>query len=339
MNNTSIEWCRTYAADGSFEEGFSVNPVRFRPFGSQRLVTMCQKVSPGCKNCYAETITRRFWPKDADRSFPGYTAAGVASGEFVLDEKTLLSVLKRRKPARVFWGDMTDLFQDCVTNEMLDRCFAVCALTPHLTHMFLTKRPERMLEYFSHKVREGLIGFQISQMHLARTGIPVSEWSGLPMPNVILMTSAENQEQADVRIPLLLRMPAAVRGVSLEPLLGLIDLTQIPRPFEFHQSPYGWMSWLSRQLHWVIVGGESGTGQGIRMMEVGWAQALRDQCASSGIAFFFKQWGAFLPDRQNPLMKGIAPATGGIKMGKHDAGRLLDGREHNAMPEVRDGRA
>ena len=93
MNRTSIEWCRTYAADGSFEEGYSVNPIRFKPHGSERTTTMCQKVSPGCAHCYAEGITRRFWPKNA-APFPGYTALGVSAmmGEFVLDEKTLLSV-------------------------------------------------------------------------------------------------------------------------------------------------------------------------------------------------------------------------------------------------------
>lgn len=278
MNRTPIEWCRTYAADGSFEEGFSVNPVRFLPYGKSypngRLVTMCQKVSSGCTHCYAETITRRFWPKDAAVPFPGYTAAGVAAGEFVLDERTLLSVLRRKKPARIFWGDMTDMFQESVSDAFLDRCFAVCALKPHLTHMFLTKRPERYLEYFSGdmgRIREALIGQQVSQIHLARTGNPVSEWAGLPMPNVWLGTSVESKKHED-RINVLSLVSAALKFLSLEPLLedlGEVDLTCVD---------------------WVIVGGESGPGA--RPMHPDWVRNLRDQC-STGVPFFFKQWGAF----------------------------------------------
>src|SRR5579859_3254111 len=149
MNKTSIEWCRTYQADGSFVEGHSVNPIRFRPHGSERTTTMCQKVSPGCAHCYAEGIARRFWPKDATSPFPGYTAQGLTTGKFVLDEKMLDAVLRRQQPTRLFWGDMTDLFQESVPDNFLDRCFAVAALTPHITHIFLTKRAERMRKYLS----------------------------------------------------------------------------------------------------------------------------------------------------------------------------------------------
>jgi protein gp37 len=124
MNRTSIEWVGTYNEDGTFTKGYSVNPIRFRPFGSQFLTNMCQRCSPGCQACYAESITRRFWPQGSNVSFPGYTAQGIAAGEFVLDEKQLQSILKHKKPAKLFWGDMTDIFGEWVPSWMIDACFA-----------------------------------------------------------------------------------------------------------------------------------------------------------------------------------------------------------------------
>jgi len=247
MNRTPIEWCRTYKADGSYEEGYSVNPVRFLPRGATRTTTMCQRVSQGCTHCYAEGITRRFWPKDADEGFHGYNAIGLLTGEFVLDEKTLLSVLKHKKPARIFWGDMTDLFQASVPDAMLDQCFAVCALTPHLTHMFLTKRPERMLEYFGRRSKEECyrdiactekqfafvwrvqkrildLFNSVSTEALNRAAEANNLTPSWPLPNVWLGTSVEDQAQADKRIPLLLQTPSWVHFISAEPLLGEILL-------------------------------------------------------------------------------------------------------------------
>ena len=98
MNKTSIEWC-----------DYTVNPIRFLPYVATRTTTMCQKLSPGCANCYASTIVNRFWPLEANEKFPGYTAQGIASGEFVLDEKQLLSVLKYKKPCKVFWGEFPEV--------------------------------------------------------------------------------------------------------------------------------------------------------------------------------------------------------------------------------------
>src|SRR5665213_1362498 len=220
MNKTPIEWCRTYAADGSFEEGYSVNPVRFRPRGADgelltRTTTMCRKVSQGCAHCYAEVITRRFWPKDAAVPFPGYTAAGVAAGEFVLDEAMLLGVLRHKKPAKIFWGDMTDLFQESVPDAFLDRCLAVCALTPHITHMFLTKRPERMREYLTSPLGSRIGERRAADVRIASEALALEAFGypyvsiSLPLPNVWLGVSVENQEQADERILELLLTPAA----------------------------------------------------------------------------------------------------------------------------------
>ena len=370
MNRTSIEWCRTYAADGTFTEGFSVNPVRFRPHGTERLVTMCQKVSPGCKNCYAEGIVRRFWPKGplvqlmhpaglgsvTHEGFPGYTAIGVQSGEFVLDEKTLLSVLKRKDPARVFWGDMTDLFGDWVKDEWLDKMFAVCALTPHLTHIFLTKRPERMLPYSeamkSRWVSRLSHAINSSAKMCGLADKPGRKMVGWPLPNAWLGVSAESQEQADARIPLLLQTPAAKRFISAEPLLGQVDLTNIvvsrsslveTRLNALSVSP-GFTEesgYCSAVLDWVIVGGESGPGA--RPMHPEWARGLRDQCVSAGLPFFFKQWGAWAPSlrpinvtpgRRPPELQDVRDYVI-ERIGKKAAGNLLDGKQWHQFPEVR----
>jgi protein gp37 len=256
MNTTSIEWCRTYQTHTRFTEGFTVNPVRFLPHGSTRTVTICVKCSSGCKNCYSEQINNRFWPKDAG-PFPGFTVQALTVGEFVLDEEKLEQVLHCKKSGRIFWGDMTDLFGDWVKDEWLDRIFDVCLHTPHMVHMFLTKRADRMQKY----------------------GPPTA-------PNIWLGVSVENQEQADARIPLLLRTPTHVRFISAEPLLGDIKI-----PF-------------FTTLDWVIAGAESGPHA--RPMNEDWVRSLRDYCAEYIIGFFYKQC---LDERghkvSTPLLDGV----------------------------------
>lgn len=365
MNRTPIEWCRTYKPDGTFDEGYTVNPVRFRPYGSQRTTTMCQKISPGCIHCYAASIVRRFYPKDATEPFPGYTANGLAAGEFVLDEKQLQSVLKHKHPCRIFWGDMTDLFGAWVPGMFRDRCLAVCALTPHIEHIFLTKRPAIMANHFlgpayiehifltkrpaimanhflgpAYRVREALIGQHAQMMHLKRTQEPVLEWSGLPMPNIILGCSVEDQERADERMPSMgVLSGAGYRTmVSYEPALG----------------PVNWAEW--KFLDWLISGGESGSQA--RPSHPAWHRNARDFCAVNGIAYFFKQWGEW--EKYDPIKHGsdekrhfidyrgrlVGPHESNpdgtdfrdwdrvYPAGKKAAGALLDGREHRAFPEV-----
>jgi protein gp37 len=357
MNKTPIEWCRTYAADGSFERGYSVNPVRFRPRGSTRTVTMCQRVSPGCQHCYAETITRRFWPKDADEGFHGYNAIGLLTGEFVLDEEKLLAVLRHKKPTKIFWGDMTDLFGEWVPDAFLDRIFAVCALTPHITHMFLTKRADRMRAYMvtdrdDQTCKQKIAGevMWLSTVLMTRAG---SHEAGIKMdhfarcfpkggglfPNVWLGVSVENQEQADKRIPDLLNTPAAVKFISAEPLLRAVNIKCLlscyrwimrdaPAPFTPLADDY------EKAIDWVIVGGESGAGA--RPMHPDWARSLRDQCVAAGVPFFFKQWGEFSPLISTGNPNDFDPSSGAMaRIGKKRAGAMLDGREWRQFPEVR----
>jgi len=238
------------------------------------------------------------------------------------------------------------------------------ALTPHHTYQVLTKRAKRMAEYFS---VERYVAIDAATREIGLKGKPApiqgdQPAGGWPLPNVWLGTSVENQEQADARIPHLLAAPAAVRFLSCEPLLGPVDLSkwlpfgagycdacgeQRPHLYEAHGSPLAGGAICepcgAQGLHWVIVGGES--GHGARPMHVGWAHSLQLQCAAAGVAFFFKQWGeykCFHPHEAKPDGIGAKQRKdwynwpGGwvsVKLGKHEAGRHLDGRTWDDMPQ------
>lgn len=328
MQKSPIEWVANFNEDGTFTEGYTVNPIRFRPHGAQRLTTMCQKVSPGCTHCYAATIVQRFWPLEANVDFPGYTAQGIASGDFVLDNKQLESILKITAPAKVFWGDMTDIFQESISFGMIDCCFAICALTPHLTHMFLTKRPERMLEYIQSRKHEPnsrstfnlfaeyLYSLTSTNPKLARkhgvdplrvgNDVTHGEWKKWwPMPNVMLGTSAENQKYYDERIGYLDKLAYLkwTTYLSLEPLIGPIDV-QYPKSM-FPDGPpmccngvdCGCQGMPTEPpvfygTRLVIVGGESGPGA--NPMQTSWAADIQRACAYWKIPFFFKQQGMWI---------------------------------------------
>jgi protein gp37 len=131
-----------------------------------------------------------------------------------------------KKPRRIFVNSMSDLFHEAVHDAWIDFIFAVMVLSPQHTFLVLTKRPERMRDYLTHRLRECLIGQQADLQHLARTDVPVFEWSGLPLPNVWLGVSVEDQATADARIPHLLATPAAKRFVSAEPLSAPFDLAK-----------------------------------------------------------------------------------------------------------------
>jgi protein gp37 len=194
----------------------------------------------------------------------------------------------------------------------------VMALCPQHTFQILTKRPEGMLAYIESRASEsGAQGIYETMAVLADARkIEISyKWLRWPLPNVWLGVSVENQAAADERIPLLLKTPSAVRFISAEPVLGLIDVTNV-RPMEGDIGHAGWVAW-------VICGGESGPGA--RPMHPDWARSLRDQCVAASVPFFFKQWGEYAPVDGSPLY-GMA------KVGKKAAGTLLDGREWKQFP-------
>jgi len=249
-------------------------------------VTGCSKVSAGCKNCYAERVfPRTAWdqckcghmhsheptPNGRLTIFnciePGCDCAGFQQREFTdvwTHPDRLVQPLHWKKPRRVFVNSMSDLFHEAVPFEFIDKVFAVMALTPHHTYQILTKRPERTL-----------------------TG---DGESCLPLPNVWLGVSVEDQKTADQRIPLLLQTPAAVRFVSYEPAIGAVDF----KPWLYTDSAGNPMDHEHRvwgvKLDWVIVGGES--GHNARPFNIQWARDVIRQCQAAGVAVFVKQLGA-----------------------------------------------
>lgn len=304
MQRTGIEWTH-----------WSANPLKLElPDGTRG--NACIKCSTGCANCYAEAITRRWWPKSKGK-FPGFSLPLIKSGKVVLVEEELQKVLRlsRRIAAgkadpkinRVFLCDMTDMFGAWVPDEMVDRIFAVCALTPNLIHQILTKRPERMAAYLRTDVFRpsllGAIGVLFHQIHGRLMLMEDAKAIAIPLRNVHLGTSVENQAAADHRVPQLLKCPAAVRFLSMEPLIGPVRLPDYfckscgrvgaDNPLLACGGCGGEMldsNDIASHLHWVILGGESGGGA--RPTNIDWHREVIAHCNAAGIFVFEKQLGA-----------------------------------------------
>ena len=240
--------------------------------------TGCTKVSAGCKNCYAEGISERFWAKQYPRNDDGSLRmfTDVRCHPDRLDQP-----LRWRKPRRVFVNSMSDLFHEDVPDLFITRVFEIMAASKEHTFQVLTKRPGRMLSF---------LGSNHRTEPYDRFG------AAFPLSSVWLGVSCEDQATADERIPLLLKTPAAVRFVSCEPLLGAVDL--FSRAFLDQawapDDPSGPPIW--RGLDWVIVGGESGPKA--RPMDLDWARSIIAQCRAAGVPVFVKQLGGW-PDKRN----------------------------------------
>jgi protein gp37 len=338
----------------------------------------CTKVSAGCKHCYAERMAKRCAAMGQAKYIGTVDDQGRWTGKINFDEAALVAPLRWKKPRMVFVNSMSDLFHEGVPDKFVDRVFAVMALCPQHTFQVLTKRPERMAEYLNSPFRVGdELHDAIQDLHIElleehefwSADHDVPQW---PLPNVWLGASVENQEQANKRIPWLLKCPAAVRFLSCEPLLGAVQLDRLSVRISATSfvmgsclgntdgtlfSPRGARG---RGIDWVICGGESGHGAGIRPMHPDWARGLRDQCVAAGVPFFFKQWGNFQavydrdhdPDwvevehlkRKFPRGRWVNIEGGHgfhgerlhwmVPVGKKSAGRVLDGFEWNEMPDV-----
>lgn len=307
----------------------------------------CEKVSEACRSCYAETFANRFprsrglWGPDSERK--------VAS-EKVWGDPIRWNEAARRAGVRrrVFCASMADVFED---RRELDkhrgRLWKLIEATPSLDWLLLTKRPENFEKLTPWRWLDG--------------GIPKNVWAG---------TTVENQARAEERIPRLLEIPARVRFLSCEPLLGEIDLSAWLGSMT-HPDPKRW--WVPEVgepdfvpgIHWVIVGGESGSDA--RPMHPEWARLLRHECQAARVPFFFKQWGEWRPklakvagepapvasaDREwgtlNARGEFFATATPWngrqlddsgdgaeclvVKVGKKSGGAILDGREWCEVP-------
>lgn len=310
--------------------------------------TGCDRVSPGCDNCYALTMAGRLKAigQEKYRTDGSPRTSGPGFG-LTIHPDTLDAPLHWRKPRRVFVNSMSDLFHPDVPMDFILRVWETMIAAPTHTFQILTKRPQRMARIVSAICWEWepdvaprqwtpylWPGRQQGEDH--NTGEEI-DWypteadldggGEVHLDNVWLGTSIEN-DRYTFRADHLRAAPAAVRFLSLEPLLGplpSLDLTDID---------------------WVIVGGESGPGA--RPMHPDWARDVRDRCVSTGVPFFFKQWGAWAPmlDRTEPpvvmgdrfshvFVNPRDPWAGGAymeRLGKKAAGRELDGRTWDEMP-------
>ena len=287
----------------------------------------CQKVSPGCENCYAETLSHRNPGVLGEWGPPHATERPIAAESYW--RKPLAwnrQAEAAGRPARVFVASLADVFEDAP--QVVDaraRLFDLMADTPWLTWLVLTKRPENV---------RGLT--------------PWTRWGDSWPVNVWLGTSVEDQQRADERIPALLDTPAAVRFLSCEPLLGPVTLERwLGYNDPADDGAYVPRAAADQRIRWVIVGGESGPRA--RPMHPAWARTLRDQCTDAGVPFLFKQWGAWSPswtvdggtfelaDLRDDETVWPNSSRGRWevvrRVGKKAAGRVLDGRTWDEFPE------
>ena len=306
----------------------------------------CQEVGPGCKNCYAELRNARFaggqsvnfgpgaprrrtsasnwnkplkWNKQAELLQAAWDGFKKEHPDLTDDELIAKGFIKPRRP-RVFCASLADVFDNAVDPQWRADLFSLIAQTSNLDWLLLTKRIGNVKPMLA---------------ELAHGSDPdLSLLDMMPLPNVWLGATVVNQEEADRDIPKLLAMPAKVRFLSMEPLLGPVNL--VPYLYDIHLDNG------EKPVDWVIVGGE--TGPGARPMHPGWARSLRDQCAAANVPFLFKQWGDWSPgyaEHGNDLgYDAIVDATQhewpdghcSFRVGKKAAGRLLDGRTWDEFP-------
>jgi len=281
-------------------------------------VVGCTRVSKGCENCYAEKMAGR----GILQQFPQYQEVndgGKWNHQTAFVASELEKPLRWRKPRRIFVCSMGDLFHESVPDEWIHAVVDVARRCPQHTFQLLTKRPERFAAFFD-------------AYPAAYVGNPLA----LPS-NIWLGVSVEDQATADERIPLLLRVPAAVRFVSAEPLLGPIAIDRYLSDW-WHNRNSGVVTddgpvESTGRLAWLICGGESGPGA--RPMHPDWARGLRDQCQEAGVAFFLKQNGEFADSGTIPAsgVVEVAPGYEMIRVGKKQAGRELDGRTWEECPD------
>lgn len=224
----------------------------------------CTKVSPGCKHCYAEGMANRLKAMKTHGYENGF--------KLTILPQRLDDPLNRKTPTTYFVNSMSDLFHEDIPFDYISKVFKTIEQAHWHTFQILTKRADRLEEFFSGKAA------------------PRNAWLGV---------TVEDRNYGVPRIDHLRRVDAAIRFLSIEPLLedvGTLDLTNI---------------------HWVIVGGESGPKA--RPMKIDWVDSIRAQCEESGTAFFFKQWGGWGAD--------------GVKRAKKFNGRELHGRTWDEMPK------
>lgn len=327
--NSKIEWC-----DHTF------NPI-----------VGCAKVSDGCKYCYAEAQMDG-WLKRVKWGVNG-TRVRTSADNWEKPRAWNRKAAKLGVRYRVFCASLSDVFEDHPAwVEPRRDLLKMIAETPHLDWLLLTKRPEHVLRMIEESA-EYL--FKHGDITVASKWLKWLKHGSDYMPNVQVGTSVENQKVADQRIPELLKIPAAVRFLSMEPLLGPVNpyITYTINGLEVvidylrgTMSIEGQAHAPCNKVNHIIVGGESGTQA--RPMHPDWVRLIRDGCMDTGTPFLFKQWGEWiggyhdLPDElQGRVNDGVGKfdmTTMGdglpmYRFGKHNSGRLLDGVEWNQFPK------
>lgn len=301
----------------------------------------CQKVSPGCDHCYAETRNARYGGGTAPNWGPGAprrrTSASNWRKPLAWQRDAAAFQQKHGRRQRVFCASLADVFDNMVDPAWRLDLGALIAATPDLDWLLLTKR-------------------------IGNADAMLRDMFGGPAPaNVWLGASIVNQQEADRDIPKLLAIRARVRFLSMEPLIASVDVsrwtTDPANYLDYCDAVGGPAPTGVQMIDWIIVGGESGPGA--RPMHPDWARGIRDQCAAAGVPFLFKQWGehalTYDRDRDDPDWRAcgkqergpgqwlnIAGGTGfhgervhyAARIGKKAAGRELDGVTHDGFPKV-----
>lgn len=257
----------------------------------------CTKVSEGCRNCYAikEAWIHSFHPNKKINSRYAGTVQKNENGTFNwtgkvnIDINFFAQVLRQKKGRKIFINSMTDLFHENVNFDTIHTIFIIMALAPQHTFQIVTKRANRLFQYYQ-QYKNGLgpieeIEIKVKKQFTEYTNCIINNKIDVanPLKNVWVLVSAENQATANERIPYLVQIPAAVHGLSCEPLLGEIDLSIIQQQNE-HLSIF-------KTINWIIAGGESGSKA--RPMHPAWLELLQKQCEHYKIPFFFKQYGSY----------------------------------------------
>lgn len=309
------------------------NPLRARDPQTAKTGHHCVKISPACAHCYAASMNKRFGT--------ALNYAADSAAELFVDDAALVKPLAWKRPRRIFPCSMTDLFLDAYPEHAIDAIFAVMYSAQWHTFQVLTKRPERMKAHLNHPLRAAAIGslaYFLAVKNdprkaevLTNSDVVTDVGARWPLPNIWLGVTAEDQQRADERREPLRQLANAgwTTFVSNEPALGPID----------------WTGW--EFVKQIISGGEACPGS--RPSHPAWIRATRDFCVPRGIAFFFKQWGDWIPadevpaayaDTYSSKRRGsrnpscVVDDTLLVRVGKKVAGRLIDGRTWNEFPQT-----
>lgn len=319
----------------------------------------CSKVSPGCDNCYAEKMAIRLahMPGNIEYSHVIRSNPSKWNGKTAMVENALFKPQLWKKPRMIFVCSMGDLFHESVPFEWIERVYDMMYSNKQHIFIVLTKRPERAYQFWQWLLNKV-------------AGVSIQDVCSTSKDNIWMGVTAENQEQANKRISILLQIPASKRYVSIEPMLGPIDFYDININGEFYHALKGFGDisggdfgkFNGPKLDWVICGGESGPHA--RPMHPEWVKSVRDQCKDAGTPFFFKQWGEWSPRTWGlvqedhkcekwPCLKvalnGKTGRSGNAddltldeysngnfmqKVGRNKAGNILDFKQYHQWPDI-----